>query len=172
MSLAPNFAAAQDADYPNIIILSDTSTGSDGNISFRKVYITDDDGNYLVPAGTTTDYTVWSYSDTSISLNVLSYDMAVSIRVDWCDVDGTQLYTLTQQYCFALYNKQFLYQLVEMQALTPSIVQDTVYFYNLAEFWALIRSAINSVELNDDISASQNCLDKATDMRIAQDTYF
>ena len=78
MSLSPNFTAAQDAVYPNIVILADTSTGSDSDITSRKVYITDDEGNFVVPGGTTTDYIVWPYSDTTISLNILQYDMALN----------------------------------------------------------------------------------------------
>lgn len=172
MSLSPNFTAAQDAVYPNIVILADTSTGSDSDITSRKVYITDDEGNFVVPDGTTTDYIVWPYSDTTISLNILQYDMALSIRVDWLNDAGEVLYSLANQFCFALFNKQFYYQLVEQQGLTPRIVQDTVYFFNVATFWSLVTGAINAVEVNNDITASQECLDAATNMRENQDTYF
>ena len=172
MPISPNFSAAQDVLYPNVVILVDTSTGSDSSITSRRVYCRNSNGTYLVPAGTTTDYTVWAYSASTISLDILVVDTALSIRVDWVDDAGETVESLTQQFCFSLFNKQFLYSLVESQGLTPNIVQDTTYFSNLANMWSLTWGAINSVEINDDIAASQNCLNQATYMRQNESLFF
>ncbi|MEN6463266.1 MAG: hypothetical protein ABFC94_18090 [Syntrophomonas sp.] len=172
MALSPNFTCAQNVLYPNIIIAADTSTGSDGAISQRRIYCQDREGNYLVPSGTTTTYTQWAYVDSSISLNILTQDMALSIRVDWLNSSNVVLYTLTQQFCFPLYNQQFLYELVQLQGLTPSIPQDTNYDANLAILWTSVRGAINAVEVGDDISASQASLDRGTFLRLNQNLYF
>tara|TARA_R110000868_G_scaffold236848_1_gene490903 strand:- start:2645 stop:3163 length:519 start_codon:yes stop_codon:yes gene_type:complete len=172
MSFTPSFQVGQNSLYPNIVVVIDNSTGSDFAITQRRVYVQDSAGNYLVPEGTTTDYTQWNIGDASISLNILTEDMAVSVRVDWLDVSNTILYTLTQQFCLALYSKQFFYYLIQLQGLTPSIPADTNYNNSMALFWATVNGAINAVTLASDISASQNSLNRATFMRLNQSLFF
>lgn len=172
MPISPSFTASQSPSSPNIVLLVDTSTGSDGSIVSRRVYVQDSAGNYLVPASTTTDYTVWPYADSGISLNILTEDTAVSIRVDWLNVSNAVLYTLTQQFCLDMYSKLFFYTLVQMQGVTPSIPQDTNYNSNMALFWATVEGAENAIVLAEDLSASQNCLNRCTFMRINQNLLF
>jgi hypothetical protein len=81
MAISPNFTASQNSGTPNIITLTDTSTGSDGTIAKRRVYLLQSDGTYLVPAGTTTDYIDWIIIDSNISLNDLTQATALSITV-------------------------------------------------------------------------------------------
>jgi hypothetical protein len=78
MPLTPNFSASQNYGTPSVITLTDTSTGSDGTIAKRRVYMLQANGTYLVPAGTTTNYVDWSLADTSISLDVLAQDSALT----------------------------------------------------------------------------------------------
>lgn len=172
MAFVQDFSAGQNSLYPNIVVLVDTSVGADAAITGRKVTITDSNGNYLVPAGTTTDYVLWNIGDATISLNILTEDMALNIKVDWLNVSDVVLYTLTQQFCFALYSKQFFYYLIQLQGLTPTIPADTNYNSNMALFWATVNGAINAVTLASDIAASQNCLNRATAMRLQQNLYF
>lgn len=172
MALSPAFSVSQSALNPALVLVTDTSTGSDGAIVSRRVYVQTSTGTYLVPSGTTTDYTVWPYADASISLNILAQDSACAVTVQWLDVSNNILYTLTQLYCFAEYNKQFFYYLIQQQALTPSIIQDANYFGNIATYWMNIVGGINAVEIGADISASQNCLNRATYMmQNQQDTF-
>lgn len=172
MALNPSFTAGQNPTSPSIVVVVDNSTGSDGSISQRRVFVQDSAGNYLVPSGTTTNYTQWSYADASIALNILQQDTAVSITVQWLDVSNTVLYTLTQQYCLDMFNKQFFYTLVQMQGVTPSIPQDSNYFSNMAIFWATLEGAENAIELASDLSASQNCLNRCTYMQQKQSLFF
>lgn len=172
MPLTPAFTAQQSPSNPNIVVLVDTSTGSDSSIVSRRAYIRDSAGNYLVPSGTTTNYVVWSYSDASISLDILQQDTAVSIKIDWLDLGGNILYTLTQTYCLDMYSKLFFYQLVQMQGVTPSIPQDTNYFSNMALFWATVEGAENAIVLAEDLSASQNCLNRCTYMMQNKSNFF
>lgn len=172
MAISPAFSVAQNVLYPNIIIATDDSTGSDGAISKRRIYCQDSEGNYLVPSGITTDYSEWAYADASISLNILTEDKALSVRTDWLNSSNVVLYTLTQQFCFPLYNQQFLYELVQLQGLTPSIPQDTNYDANLAILWTSVRGAINAVEIGSDIAASQASLNRGTYLRLNQNLYF
>ncbi len=83
MSFSPSFSFSQPIGNPSIIIFTDTSSGSDANITTRKIYLRKSDGLYLVPTGTTTDYIEWSYSDSTIEVDVLEKDRALSITVQW-----------------------------------------------------------------------------------------
>lgn len=172
MALTPAFTASQSGLTPNIVTLADTSTGSDSNITQRRVYFQNSQGSYVVSSGTTTSYMTWSYADSSQTFDILTEDLALAITVQWLDVSNTVLYSLTQLYCFPQYNKNFFYYLLQQQALTPSIYQDTNYANNLANYWVQIIGAIQAVEIGADISASQNNLNKATFMMDNQNDFF
>lgn len=172
MAISPAFSVGQVPTSPNIVVVTDVSTGTDGAISQRRVFVQDANGNYLVPSGATTDYTQWVYVNPAISLNILTQDAAVSITVQWLNVSNTVLYTLTQQYCLPQYSKNFLYYLIQMQGLTPTIPADTNYNSNVAIFWTNIRGAMNAVEEADDISGSQNCLNRCAFMIQNQSKFF
>lgn len=172
MPISPSFEISQSAIAPSVITATDNSTGSDAAISARRIYFQTSQGTYLVVSGTTTDYNTWSYADAEESFDVLTEDYALSITVQWVNVGGTVLYTLTQVYCLSEFNKQFFYYLVQQQAITPSILQDTTYASNMAVYWTNIIGAIQAVEIGADIAASQNCLNRATNMMNNQTLYF
>lgn len=171
MAFAESFSVSQSALSPSVVTLTDTSTGSDGAITSRVVYVSDSDGNYLTGNGTV-DYDVWDWADASINLDILTENTAASIRVDWINSVDTILYTVTDQYCLAQYAKNFAYYLVQQLAQTFNVIQDTSYFSNLAQLWTNIRGALNAVEVADDISASQECLNRCTEMENNQAKYF
>lgn len=172
MSFSENFSAGQTPTNPSIVVIVDTSVGSDILITGRKVTITNAAGEYLVPNGTTTDFVLWSISDSSISLDILSVDQSVSIKVDWLNVSGVAIYSLTQQFCLSMFNKQFFYSLVSAQGQTPSIPQDSNYSFNMALFWATLNGAIAAVEIGDDIAGSQSLLNQCNYMQTNQSLYF
>lgn len=172
MSLTTAFTVSQSALSPSVLTVVDSSSGSDVAVTQRRLFIQDAYGSYLVPSGTSTDYIQWSYSDASISPDVLSQDSAVSITVQWLSVTNVVLYTLTQVFCCPQFNKNFFYYLIQQQALTPNILSDTNYFSNMATYWMNITGAIQAVEIGADISASQACLDRATNMLNNQNLYF
>lgn len=172
MPIVPAFTISQSALSPSNVTATDTSTGSDVAITQRRIFFQTATGSYLVTTGTTTDYNLWPYSDVSETFDVLPQDYATAITVQWLDVSNNVLYTLTQEYCLAENNKQFFYYLTQQQALTPSVLQDSTYFLNLATYWALIIGAINAAEIGADISNSQNCLNQATNMMNNQQLYF
>lgn len=172
MSFSQNFIVAQTPANPAYILISDTSTGSDPSIIGRRITITDCFGNYLVPTGTTTNYIDWPLLDNPISLNVLTKDTAVNILVEWMYAGPVAHYSLNNNYCFSEFNKQFLYYLIQLQSMTYNIIQDNNYWGNVATFWTNIIGAINSVEIANDIFASQACLDRATFMAQNQANFF
>ena len=172
MPISPAFSISQSANSPNLITAVDESTGSDVAIAARRIFFQTAYGNYLVETGTTTSYEVWPYADATDSFNVLTEDSALSITLQWVNSGGTVLYTLTQVYCLPAFNQQFFYYLVEQQALTPSVLQDATYASNMAVYWTNIVGAIQAVEIGADIAASQNCLNRATNMMNNQAMYF
>ena len=82
MALTPLFTSSQTVGLPNIITITDTSTGSDVLVTQRRVYLIKQDGTYLVPVGTTTDYIVWDYADVSIDIDALDKDYCLNVKVD------------------------------------------------------------------------------------------
>lgn len=163
MPLTVNFVAAQSPISPNIVILGDTSVGTDVLVVNRRIYVTDYAGQPVVPSGTTTDYIEFPLSSPTINLNILPRDMAYTITVVWLNASNVALYTLTQTFCFSIYTKQFLYYLVQGQSglLVPPITSDSNYDFNLGILWTAIKGAINAIEIANDVSASQTCLNRA-----------
>ena len=127
MSFTPNFTTYQLAGSPSTIYLEDTSTGSDVAITQRRIYITDYEGNYVVPSGTTTDYVNFPLIHNTIYIDCLTEDMALTVTVQWLDVNNVVLYDKTDLIGFTLYNETFYYSLTQGQAAisNPSyILQD------------------------------------------------
>lgn len=172
MSFSPAFTVSQSAATPNIIVLQDTSTGVDASITQRRIYITDNEGAYIVPSGTSTDYIVWPLATNPISLNVLTQDTAANIFVEWLDVSNTVLYDDDEDYPLIEYGKQFYFYLIQQLALNPSTYQDSNYASNLALFWTYIIGAINAINIGSSLSASQALMNKETDMQNNQSKYF
>lgn len=172
MSFTPSIAVTQSALTPNIVTVVDDSAGSDGAITQRRVFVQTANGDYLVPSGTTTDYTQWALADSSIALNILTQDECVNILVQWLNVSDAVLYTYEDTYALSEYNKQFLVYLVSAQGLQPGVVQDSNYSGNIALFWTNIIAGINQVVFGSDIAGGQNCFNRATQMRLHEGDYF
>ena len=175
MPFVPNFTTSQQAGLPSNVIITDASTGSDGAIVSRRVFLVNYAGEYLVASGTTTNYTVWPLAQSSISIDCLDQDTAVQITVNYVDAGGVTLYTKTSLAGFTLYNLTFYYSLTQGQAAIsqPSyILQDTTYFQNKSKLRVLIDSGNNAVTLGYDITSAQICYDLATNMVTNQNFLF
>ena len=172
MALTPNFSASQAIGLADEIILTDTSTGSDVAITQRRVYIQNSEGDYLVESGTTTDYEVWAYADSSITLDVLTEDTACNITVRWLDVSNAVLYSKTTLFAFTMNTETFYYSLTQAQTSSPNIINDTFYYGNKTALRSEIDSANNAVEYGSDIYAAQAALDRATTLVNGQNEYF
>ena len=75
MALTVNFSTSQTHGSPGDIIFTDTSTGTEGSVTQRRIYIQAADGEYLVETGTSTQYEVWSGfpGTTTITLSDIFY---------------------------------------------------------------------------------------------------
>ena len=172
MPLTPSFTVSQTSGLPSIINLTDNSTGSDAAISSRVVFIQRNDGTYLVPTGTLTNYIVWSYANPTIAIDVLKKDMAVQITVQWLSNTAAILYTANSLNLFTLYLKTFFYSLTQYQASNKSITQNNNFYGNKSKLWGYIKGAETAVQLAGDISGAQNELDAATQMINSEKMFF
>lgn len=174
MALTPNFTGSQNSGTPSTVSFTDTSTGSDGAITKRRIFLLQSDGTYLVPSGVTTDYTQWAYADSTIYLGVLSQDTALSVTVQWLSVTNTVLYTKTIAYGFSAYGETFYYGLTQGQVpiTNPSVTMGTDYYKNKMMFRVFLDSADQAISFASDIYSAQNCYDQEQNMINNQAFYF
>jgi hypothetical protein len=173
MALFPSFAVGQSLSNPGAVTLTDDSGGSDVAISQRRVYFTDDADNYIIPPGTTTNYVQWALATNPITIQtLLQVDTAVNALVQWLDSGDNVLYESDNDFCLRAYNKQQFVYLIQQQALNPAVVQDSNYYSNLCQYWINIQGANTMVEDAEDLSGSQNCLNRATEMLQNELKYF
>ena len=170
--LTPNFTASQNSGTPSVITLTDSSTGSDVAITQRRAYLLQANGEYLVPTGTSTYYIQWAYANSSIDIDVLSVDTALSITVQWLNVSNTVLYTKTIAFNFTAYNETFYYGLTQDLVANPSLYAAKEWYYNKMLLRVYIDSADQAISFASDIFSAQECNSLATNMRIKEDYFF
>lgn len=170
--LTPNFSGSQNSGTASICTFVDTSTGSDLAITQRRIYLLQANGTYLVESGTTTDYTPWALANSSISLDVLTRDSALQVRVDWLDVNDVVLYTKTLSFGFTAYNETFYYGLTQDLVANPSLYASQNWFANKMKLRVYIDSGNQAVSFASDIASGQLSYDLATEMQTNQNFYF
>lgn len=173
MAIVANFSAAQPLGSPEDIILVDTSTGSDAAITQRRVYLRTSQGNFLVPEGNPSDeYVEWPYADATITSDVLKYDYALNIVVQWLDVSNNILYSKEQLFGFTSYNENFDYGLTQQLTANPSLFNDDSFFENKSALRTYIDSGNQAIEKASDISGAQQCYNSATSLRLNSQYFF
>lgn len=160
MALTPSFTITESIAFPGRLTFTDTSTGSyEGVLTSRLIYIQLEDGTYLVPEGTDTDYIIWNYADASITIDVLERSQAADVTVKW--VAGTSIpYTLTVPYCFPYYDYVFAFNKIRVQASQPNIVDSRNFYETSIKFIVNLWNAEVAVDIGEDIKNSQLSLDK------------
>lgn len=167
MPLTPSFSVSQIFGAQNTVVLTDTSTGSDGSVTTRRAYISTSAGVFLTPANTPTDYTEWDYASPDIEIQCLDKDYAVLIRVQWVDVSGNILYTYTiGSVGLTLYNETYDYQLSQRLTGNPLLINDAAFFENKSKLRVCIDSGNQLISLISDNYAAQQCYDRGTDLRV------
>jgi hypothetical protein len=154
MAIVPNFTASQAISSPLTLTLTDTSTGSDGSILYRLVYLQKADGTYLVPTGTTTPYILWAINQSTININALDVDYALNITVNWI-VGSTVQYTKSILYEFNAYAQAYRYKLIKAVAGNPSFWDSNNFINTLFSLCVYIEAANESVTLGGDITNAQ-----------------
>jgi len=169
MALDADFSTEQTPGVPGNIIFEDISTGSDGAVTQRRIYIQIPNGDFLVEEGTTTDYEVWADfpATTSIELeDILDKDYGCRVYVEWLNVGGTVLYDKTHYIGFNCYNEDENYRLTQNVASNQILMNDNGFWAKKNLLSELIDSGDKAIERASDINAAQECYDQATEMRL------
>jgi hypothetical protein len=172
MPLSPNFTASQNSGTPNLIFLTDTSTGSDVTITKRRIYLLQSNGTYLVPAGTTTNYIDWALVDVTTSLNVLIQDTALSITVEWLTASNVVVANKTTSFAFTAYNETFYYGLTESQVANANLTASTNWYQTKMILRVELDSAYQAISFASDIFSAQAALNRATFISTNQSYFF
>ena len=176
MAFNGNFETSQGYPATNEITLVDTSTGSDVNLTERRVYPRNAAGVSVLPSGNTLGYVLWPLPlATPITIDLLPRDVALNIEVVYLsssplpasDYDVTNLFVPTN------YTKTFVYNKSQDLAAQPSIGNDTNWFY----YYSRLQSDIDTAELAGtddilDISDAQMALDDAYYIMTQQNNFF
>jgi hypothetical protein len=172
MPISPSFTASQNSGTPNLIFLTDTSTGSDVTITKRRIYLLQSNGTYLVPAGTNTDYIEWALVDTTTSLNVLIQDTALSITVQWLTAGNVEVASVTTSFAFTAYNETFYYGLTESQVANANLTASTNWYQTKMILRVELDSAYQAISFASDIFSAQAALNRATFISTNQSYFF
>lgn len=163
MALTVGFTTSQTLGESSYITITDTSTGTDASIVARKVYITDKDGNYYVEEGNEEDFTDWDDfpATTTLSLDILTQDRALNVRVDWVASGDVVGYTLTQLQVYTLYSKSYFFDSIKAQSENNLLKEHANFFYNIIRLLISIKEAEDSQSLLNDITSAQAALNRA-----------
>lgn len=173
MAFSPSFTAQSVSGYPNKIIFTDTSSGSDGTITQRRVYAVTDIGTFLVEEGVTTKYNKWDYADATITLALLSKDFALRLTVEWLNVSDVVLYDYTIDATgFTQYNENFDYTKTQMLQYNPLLINDNNFWENKSKLRELIDSGNSAITQASDLFSAQQCYDYATAIRLGAQYLF
>jgi len=167
MALTVSFTAESVAGSPSDILFSDTSTGSDGTITSRRIYVSDKDGNFIVESGTTTEYEVWALPlATDITLDLLTADTACRITVQWLNVSDVVVYDYTiDAIGFTEYNEEFDYEQTQLMQANPLLINDNNFWSNKRKLRTFIDAGNQALLRASDIVSAQSCYDAATEVR-------
>lgn len=146
MPLVPNFSVSNNTPNTNAFVVTDLSTGSDGAIVDRKIFIYKIDntvftGNYIdfpLSAGST------------ITPSILDKDYAFNFLIQWVDSSGNVLYSKSLLVVFSGFLEWFYYSLTEKLSSQPDIANDTDFMQN----YFILRNFIDSA--NQAISVGQS----------------
>lgn len=171
--MTPDFSTSQILGVPTDISFIDTSTDFDTDLSYRRIYLYTSGGTTLVQDGTETAYEEWSIDSNSITLNVLSKDYALYVLVEWWyDGDADPAFTKYYYLGFTLYNETFDYQLTQVLAGNPLVINDNNFFKNKMDLRINIDSGNQAVTFASDLDAAQLCYDRATNLRLNSPYFF
>jgi len=173
MSFTPNFSSAESLATPANVTFTDTSTGTDGGLTSRRLYIVLSTGKYLTTSGESTAaaYETWAIGDATITLALLNRSTAASVTVQW--LTGTSVtYTKTIAMGWDLYDYLFAFELLQSQTATPTIVSDTNYYSNFFMYLTNIFNAENAITVASDTFSSQSSLNKNYNLSTNSTKYF
>jgi hypothetical protein len=169
MAFSGDYSASQGLDVQSFQ-LTDTSTGSDPNLTTRSIslYKTDNTllGDAVIP---------WPLSDgATITINgLLLRDYSLNIVCNWSSsspIPGSS-YTKSSIVTFTGNSNEFAYGLLQQIAAQQNITNDTGFLYNLALINSDIRNADRATTYADQ-GNSQAALDRIYYFIVNQSKFF
>lgn len=161
-----SFTATQTVGEESTVTITAVVTGTDVLVTQRRVYLQTDTGEFLVPSGTSTDYTQWSIAASSIDIDALgTSDKALRIYVEWLNVSNVVLYDSEQFVGLTLWNESFDYLTTQLMAANPLLVNDNNFWPNKSKLRTLIDAGNNAITFASDLYNAQQCYDAATELR-------
>jgi hypothetical protein len=169
MAFSGNFSASQGVDVKSFT-LTDTSSGSDANLTGRTISLYQSDGTLLGSATIS-----WPLSDgsTKALTGYLPRDYSLLILVTWqssSPIPGSS-YSKTALYTFVGNSNTFAYGLLQQIAALQSITNDNGFESNLAVMNSEIQNAGRASTYGDQ-GAAQQCLDRIYGMIVNQQYEF
>lgn len=174
MPLVPNFSTSESLSSNNLVTFTDTSTGSDGTITTRRIYVRLANGNWLTTGGvqsTTSAYMTWDYADSSTTIDLLTKSTTSNVTVEWY-AGAVLTYTKTILIEWDLYDYVFLFGLLSTQTSYPARTDSIDYWPNSWYMCTNLFQSEQAVELMDDIYSSQAALDRNQLMITNENNYF
>lgn len=161
MPLTPNFSTSQSASNLTSVTFTDTSTGSDGTVTGRLIYLRKYQGTYLVPTGYTTDYIYWPYASSTLTVtDLLDKDYSLDITVYWF-TGSTAAYSKTILTGFTGYSDYCLRQLTQNNMSNRQLLSNKNFYNNKIKLRTLVDDCNQAITLLNDQTISQWCLDQA-----------
>lgn len=165
MPLTPLITASQSIAYPNLVTFVDASSGSDGTITNRKIWVTTADGTVLANG------VDWPYADLSLQLDLLTTSTSPTVTVIWY-AGATATYTYTTTFCFDIENYTFMLGVLASLTSAPKTIQDAFFYGNSIQFIVNLWNAENAIEQGGDIFSSQNALNLNQNLINNSSNYF
>lgn len=155
---------------PGGFTVNDTSTGSDTNITDRKIFLYQADGSLLT--GGSIDFPLTAGS--SITLNVLTQDYCLLIVVTWISsspLPPPSSYSASGLFNFVGNSRSFADQQIGAIESNPSILRDANFQYYLGVLYNEIDNSIQAASTGQQFSA-QRALNAIQNLIINQAKYF
>ncbi len=173
MAIVPNFSSAESLAIPQNVTFTDTSTGSDGGLTIRKIFVRLANGNWLTANGesTTIVSTDWPIADSSITISLLTQSTTASVNVIWY-TGAAETNTKTILMEWDLFDYLFAFGLIQNQTANPTIISDTNYYGNFFRFITNIWNSESAVVYGNDLYSSQAALNVNQNMINNSQLYF
>lgn len=150
MSFNGNFAISVTSD-PSVVVLTDSSTGSDGNLTGRTVTLYKTDNSVLYT-------TSWPIGQSSITINPLDKDYALNVSVVWTSsspLAPPSTYTKAIIYAFVGYGQQYSNTLLQFLTTNQQMVNDQSWYMNFLILILEIQNAQNAISVGANLGNAQ-----------------
>ena len=155
MPLVPS-VSIQPTGNGSEIVVNDTSTGSDGAITGRKINVYQ--ANNALLGASPYDFPLSAGS--SITINPLDKDYGVTVVMTWVNSGGTPIYTANAIGAFVQYALLFLQSLTQTQEANPNIINDQNFMGNKFKLFTEIQSALNAITAGQSVFSAQSCISR------------